>query len=308
MYNSVVLHDCKEVTAEDLAVVVSKVGKFAADNRAGINKTLHRVSALRSISDDSIIGLTIRIGRAIYGPLERIADVVYRDASVLLIGFPGVGKTTVLREFARILSLYRKKRVMIVDTSSEIAGSGDIPHAAIGSARRIQVPSPQAQKSVMLEAVQNHTPQVLIVDEIGTSHEVKCMRSIANRGVRLIATVHAMNLAQLVNNTELNGLVGGVASLTLGDRSAEKSFKKKSSLQRQFTPVFDIAIELTSRDSWLIHLNVANAVDNILSKTNDNPLLAKTPMQNTAERRTVITVDNRQLLTTLDENVQPHRE
>ncbi|WP_333889070.1 AAA family ATPase, partial [Caldilinea sp.] len=177
----------QEVTHEDLRMVVERVGDFGADNRAGIERTLHRISAIRNRKGD-VIGLTCRVGRAVYGAIEIIKDIVNSERSILLLGRPGVGKTTLLREAARLRS--EVKRVVIVDTSNEIAGDGDIPHPAIGRSRRMQVPDPSLQHELMIEAVENHMPEVIIIDEIGREQEAIAARTIAERGVQLIGTAH----------------------------------------------------------------------------------------------------------------------
>ena len=176
-----VLLSSHDVTEEDLEYVIERIGVFGDDNRAGIERTLHRISAIRNRSG-RIIGLTCRVGRAVFGTIAVIRDIVESGKSLLLLGRPGVGKTTMLREVARVLADEFRKRVVIVDTSNEIAGDGDIPHPAIGRARRMQVVTPSLQHAVMIEAVENHMPEVVVIDEIGTELEAAAARTIAERG------------------------------------------------------------------------------------------------------------------------------
>ncbi|TMF63487.1 MAG: AAA family ATPase, partial [Chloroflexi bacterium] len=204
----------REVFAEDIAYVISHIGQFGGDNRAGIERTLHRISALRNRAG-KVVGLTLRVGRAVYGTMEIIRDVVEAGRSILLLGRPGVGKTTLLREVARVLADEMGKRVVIVDTSNEIAGDGDIPHPGIGRARRMQVAAPSLQHAVMIEAVENHMPEVVVIDEIGTEQEAAAARTIAERGVQLIATAHGNTLENLMLNPTLSDLVGGIQTVTL---------------------------------------------------------------------------------------------
>jgi len=212
--NSEVTLSEDEVTRTDIDFVVSKIGEFDADNRAGIERTLHRISAIRN-RHDHIVGLTCRVGRAVYGTIEIIEDLVESGQSILILGKPGVGKTTMLREAARILA--QKHRVVIVDTSNEIGGDGDVPHPAVGQARRMQVPKPSLQHEVMIEAVENHNPEVIVIDEIGRELEALAARTIAERGVQLIGTAHGNGLENLLLNPTLSDLVGGIESVTLSD-------------------------------------------------------------------------------------------
>jgi stage III sporulation protein SpoIIIAA len=255
-----------EITPVDLQMVVDRVGDFGQDNRAGIERTLHRISAIRNRKGD-VIGLTCRVGRAVYGAIEIIKDIVAEDKSILLLGRPGVGKTTLLREAARLRS--ELKRVVIVDTSNEIAGDGDIPHPAIGRSRRMQVPEPALQHEVMIEAVENHMPEVIIIDEIGRELEAIAARTIAERGVQLIGTAHGNNLENLLMNPTLSDLVGGIESVTLSDEEARRRGTQKSVLERRAPPTFDVLIEIKDRQHMVIHHNVTAAVDAILR---DRPL------------------------------------
>lgn len=250
-----------EITAEDVRNVIDKIGAFGSDNRAGIERTLHRISAIRN-RKGLVIGLTCRVGRAVYGVIEIIEDIVLSDKSILLLGRPGVGKTTLLREAARVLS--DKKRVVIVDTSNEIAGDGDIPHPAIGRARRMQVAMPELQHEVMIEAVENHMPEAIVIDEIGRELEAIAARTIAERGVQLIGTAHGNSLENLLLNPTLSDLVGGIDTVTLSDEEARRRGTQKTVLERKAPPTFDVLIEIQDRKRIIVHHDVAEAVDSIL--------------------------------------------
>lgn len=249
------------ISEADLDFVTSKVGQFTSDNRAGIERTLHRISAMRNRTG-RIVGLTCRVGRSIFGTIDIIRDIIDADKNVLFVGPPGIGKTTKLREAARILS--NRKRVIVVDTSNEIAGDGDIPHHGIGKARRMQVPSPDMQHKVMIEAVENHMPEVVIVDEIGTEAEAAACRTIAERGVQLIATAHGKILDNLISNPTLSDLVGGIQTVILGDEEAKRRNTQKAILERKAPPTFDILIEIRERDTFAVYHDVAKAVDELL--------------------------------------------
>ncbi|MCS7040425.1 MAG: AAA family ATPase [Caldilineales bacterium] len=257
----------REVTHDDIRYVVERIGDFTEDNRAGIARTLHRISAIRNRKGD-IVGLTCRVGRAVYGTIDIIQDIITSGKSILLLGRPGVGKTTLLREAARVLA-DQKKRVVIVDTSNEIGGDGDIPHPAIGRARRMQVPLPSLQHEVMIEAVENHMPEVIIIDEIGRALEAEAARTIAERGVQLIGTAHGRTLSNLLLNPTLSDLVGGVESVTLSDEEARRRGTQKAVLERRAPPTFDILIEIVDRQHLIVHKDVARAVDALLR---DRPL------------------------------------
>lgn len=261
----------REITEEDINYVVERIGVFTEDNRAGITRTLHRISAIRN-RQGKIVGLTCRVGRAVYGTIDIIQDIITSGKSILLLGRPGVGKTTLLREAARVLA-DQKKRVVIVDTSNEIGGDGDIPHPAIGRARRMQVRTPSLQHEVMIEAVENHMPEVIIIDEIGRALEAEAARTIAERGVQLIGTAHGRTLGNLLLNPTLSDLVGGVESVTLSDEEARRRGTQKSVLERRAPPTFDVLIEIVDRQHLIVHPDVARAVDALLR---DHPLRPET--------------------------------
>ncbi len=250
-----------EVSAEQLQMVISRIGDFGDDNRAGIERTLHRISAIRNRKGD-VVGLTCRVGRAVYGTIEIISDIVRSGQSILLLGRPGVGKTTLLREAARVRA--EEQRVVIVDTSNEIAGDGDIPHPAIGRARRMQVPTTDKQHEVMIEAVENHMPEVVVIDEIGRELEAVAARTIAERGVQLVGTAHGNTLENLLMNPTLSDLVGGIESVTLSDEEARRRGTQKSVLERKAPPTFDVLIEIQERQRMVVHHDVGRAVDSLL--------------------------------------------
>ena len=258
------------VSRSDIDFVVQRVGQFSDDNRAGIERTLHRISGIRNRKGD-IIGLTARVGRAVQGTIDIIRDLVESGRSILILGRPGIGKTTKLREIARVLSTDLRKRVIVIDTSNEIAGDGDIPHPGIGRARRMQVPKPALQHAVMIEAVENHMPEVIIIDEIGTEAEAAAARTIAERGVQLIGTAHGNSLENLLINPTLTDLVGGIQSVTLSDEEARRRGTQKSILERKAPPTFDICLELQDRDRIAVHQDVAEVVDQMLRSYMPNP-------------------------------------
>ncbi|HEX5578700.1 MAG TPA: AAA family ATPase, partial [Candidatus Limnocylindria bacterium] len=253
----------REVAESDIAYVIDHIGAFGDDNRAGIERTLHRISAIRN-RGGKVVGLTCRIGRAVFGTIDIIRDIVDGGQSVLLLGRPGVGKTTMLREVARVLADDLGKRVIVVDTSNEIAGDGDIPHPGIGDARRMQVRTPTDQHGVMIEAVENHMPEVIVIDEIGTELEAAAARTIAERGVQLVGTAHGNTLDNLMLNPTLSDLVGGIQTVTLGDEEARRRGTQKTVLERKAPPTFDVVVEIVERDSVIVHRNVAETVDAIL--------------------------------------------
>lgn len=253
----------KPVTRDDLDYATARVGHFGGDNRAGIEQTLHRISAIRNRRGD-VIGLTCRVGRAVFGTIATIRDLVESGKSILMLGRPGVGKTTALREIARVLADELQKRVVIIDTSNEIAGDGDVPHPAIGRARRMQVAEPELQHKVMIEAVENHMPQVIVIDEIGTELEALAARTIAERGVQLVGTAHGNQLANLIKNPTLSDLVGGIQSVTLGDEEARRRGSQKTVLERKAPPTFEVAVEMQERSRWVVHEDVATTVDSLL--------------------------------------------
>ena len=252
-----------QVSREDIDYVSTHVSVFGKDNRAGIERTLHRISAIRN-RVGTPIGLTCRVGRALFGTVDILRDVVEQGKSLLLLGRPGVGKTTLLREAARLLADDVGKRVIVVDTSNEIAGDGDIPHPAIGRARRMQVPTPAMQHQIMIEAVENHMPEVIVIDEIGTELEAAAARTIAERGVQLVGTAHGNTLDNLMLNPTLSDLVGGIQTVTLGDEEARRRGTQKTVLERKAPPTFDVVVEIVERDNVILHRDVAETVDAIL--------------------------------------------
>ena len=256
----VVLSD-QEITQEELDQVVSNIGDFDADNRAGLERTLHRISAIRN-RRGKIVGLTCRVGRAVYGTIDIIKDLIESGKSILILGKPGIGKTTMLREAARILA--EQKRVVIVDTSNEIGGDGDVPHPAVGKARRMQVAMPTLQHEVMIEAVENHNPEVIVIDEIGRELEALAARTIAERGVQLVGTAHGRTMENLLVNPTLSDLIGGIESVTLSDEEARRRRTQKTVLERRSPPTFDVLVEIQEREFLVVHPDVAEAVDNLV--------------------------------------------
>src|SRR3977135_3253281 len=274
-------------TSEDLQFVASRVGSFGDDNGAGIERTLHRISAIRNRSGQ-IVGVTCRVGRAITGTIDIIKDMVIGGKSILLLGRPGIGKTTMLRECARVLADEMKKRVVIVDTSNEIGGDGDIPHPGIGRSRRMQVRTPALQHAVMIEAVENHMPQVIVIDEIGTELEAGAARTIAERGVQLVATAHGNTLENLMMNPTLSDLIGGIQSVTLSDEEARRRGTQKSVLERKAPPTFDVLVEIQDRDRVAIHMPLADVVDTALR----GPLASPKVRVRTRDGRVISNVDS----------------
>ena len=264
----------EKVNGDDILYITSHVQEFTSDNRSGIPETLHRISAIRN-RQGKVVGLTCRIGRVITGTIACIKDICLQNKSILFLGPPGVGKTTKLREISRLVADELGKRVVIVDTSNEIAGDGDTPHPAVGHARRMQVRQPEYQKDIMIEAVENHTPEVIVVDEIGTEAEAQAARTIAERGVMLIATAHGNSLESLIKNPTLSDLVGGIQSVTLGDDEAKRRSSQKTVLEREKQPTFDIVIEILDRNTLAVYKNAAEAVDYILRGWPIRPELRK---------------------------------
>jgi stage III sporulation protein SpoIIIAA len=258
------------VSEHDIGFVVKSIGEFGSDNRAGIERTLHRISCIRN-RHQKVIGLTCRVGRALEGTIDIIDDIVRKGQSILLLGKPGIGKTTKLREVARVLADEVGKRVVIVDTSNEIAGDGDIPHHGIGSARRMQVRIAHEQHQVMIEAVENHMPEVIVIDEIGTEQEAMAARTIAERGVQLVATAHGQSLENLMLNPTLCDLVGGIQAVTLSDDEARRRGTQKTVLERKAPPTFDVVVELIDYDRLAVHHNVQKTVDLVLRGVQSNP-------------------------------------
>lgn len=253
----------KIISWQDLDYITKRISKFSNENRAGIERTLHRISCIRN-RQFLITGLTCRIGRAVFGTISVIRDLLESEKSILILGRPGVGKTTIIREIARVLADDLEKRVVIIDTSNEIAGDSDIPHSGIGRARRMQVSITECQHQVMIEAVENHMPQVIIIDEIGTELEVLAARTIAEKGVQLVGTTHGNCLENLIKNPPLSDLIGGIQYVTLSDDEAKRRGTQKSILERKSYPAFEIIIEINDQNSWTIHENVKNAVDLVL--------------------------------------------
>ncbi|BAY22622.1 single-stranded nucleic acid binding R3H [Calothrix sp. NIES-2100] len=260
----------KPVTQEQIDDCIQRVGIFGGDNRAGIEQTLHRISAIRNRTG-KIIGLTCRVGRAVFGTIGMIRDLVETGKSILMLGRPGVGKTTALREIARVLADELNKRVVIIDTSNEIAGDGDVAHPAIGRARRMQVAHPELQHQVMIEAVENHMPEVIVIDEIGTELEALAARTIAERGVQLVGTAHGNQIENLIKNPTLSDLVGGIQAVTLGDDEARRRGSQKTVLERKAPPTFEIAVEMLERQRWVVHESVADTVDTLLRGRQPSP-------------------------------------
>jgi len=253
----------KVISWQDIDYITKRISKFSGENRAGIERTLHRISCIRN-RQFLINGLTCRVGRAIFGTISIIRDLLESGKSILILGKPGVGKTTIIREIARVLSDEMEKRVIIIDTSNEIAGDSDVPHSGIGRARRMQVPKTELQHKIMLEAIENHMPQVIVIDEIGTELEALAARTIAEKGVQLVGTTHGNCLENVIKNPSLSDLIGGIQYVTISDEEAKRRGTQKSILERKSYPAFQLAIEVNNVSSWTIHENVENSVDLIL--------------------------------------------
>ena len=296
------------VLEDDINYITARIQEFTSDNRSGIPGTLHRISAIRN-RQGKIIGLTCRIGRVVTGTIACIKDICLMNKSILFLGRPGVGKTTKLREISRLVADELGKRVVIVDTSNEIAGDGDTPHPAIGHARRMQVTQPEYQKDIMIEAVENHTPEVIVVDEIGTEAEAQAARTIAERGVMLIATAHGNSLENLIKNPTLSDLVGGIQSVTLGDDEAKRRASQKTVLEREKQPTFDVVIEILDRNTLAVYKDTAEAVDYILRGWPIRPEIRKvdkayeTETEETKEKPAIKEIANE--ITKLEKKIEP---
>ena len=253
----------KIISWQDIDYTVKRISKFSTDNRAGIERTLHRISCIRN-RQSLINGLTCRVGRAIFGTISVIRDLLESGHSILVLGKPGIGKTTIIREIARVLSEEMEKRVIIIDTSNEIGGDSDIPHYGIGKARRMQVQKTELQHQIMMEAIENHMPEIIIIDEIGTELEALAARTIAEKGVQLVGTTHGNSLDNLIKNPTLSDLIGGIQYVTLSDDEAKRRGTQKSILERKAYPAFQIAIEINDQTLWTIHENVQNSIDLLL--------------------------------------------
>lgn len=293
--------NCEIVNDEDITFITSHLQEFTHDNRSGIPGTLHRISAIRN-RQGKVVGLTCRIGRVVTGTIACIKDICTQGKSILFLGPPGVGKTTKLREISRLVADELQKRVVIVDTSNEIAGDGDVPHPAVGSARRMQVAQPEYQKDIMIEAVENHTPEVIVVDEIGTEAEAQAARTIAERGVMLIATAHGNCLESLIKNPTLSDLVGGIQSVTLGDDEAKRRASQKTVLEREKQPTFDIVIEILDRNTLAVYKNTSEAVDYILRGWPIRPEIRK------VEQKTVEKIEHIEEKTPIISNVDTKQD
>ena len=273
----------KIISWQDIDYTTKRISEFSDENRAGIERTLHRISCIRN-RQYLINGLTCRVGRAIFGTISIIRDLLESGQSLLILGKPGVGKTTIIREIARVLADEMEKRVIIVDTSNEIAGDSDVPHSGIGRARRMQVSKTEFQHQIMIEAVENHMPQVIIIDEIGTELEALAARTIAEKGVQLVGTTHGNCLENLIKNPSLSDLIGGIQYVTLSDDEAKRRGTQKSILERKAYPAFQIAIEINKQNSWTVHENVKNSIDFILR---GNPSISQIRQLSINEKTTI---------------------
>lgn len=292
----------KIVSWQDLDYALKRLGTFNNENRAGIKQTLHRISCIKN-RQGMIIGLTYRIGRCVIGSLSIIRDLLESTSSLLILGKPGIGKTTLIREISRVLSDEVEKRVVIIDTANEIAGDSDIPHVGIGKARRMQVSQSENQHHIMKEAIENHMPQVIIVDEIGTELEALAARTMAEKGVQFIGTAHGISLESLIKNPVLSDLIGGIQSVTLSDEEARRRGTQKTVLERKALPTFQIAIELNDKNFWTIHENIEDSIDNLLQGL--QPKLQTRVLRNQGSIKINYTTTNFNLSTFFTQELKP---
>jgi len=250
----------KVVSWQDIDYLTKRISKFSNQNRAGIDRTLNRISCIRN-RQFLINGITCRVGRAVFGTIGVVRDLLESEKSILILGKPGVGKTTIIREIARVLADEMEKRVIVIDTANEIAGDSDIPHFGIGKARRMQVVNTKLQHQTMIEAIENHMPQVIIIDEIGTEPEVLAARTIAEKGVQLVGTTHGNCFKNLIKNPSLADLIGGIQSVTLSDDEAKRRGTQKSILERKTYPTFEIVIEINQQNYWTVYEDVKSEID-----------------------------------------------
>ena len=253
------------ITAKDLNYALSRVTSFGTDNRAGINGTLHRISRIIGRDGQTVLGLTCRVGRAIEGQERIIQDLLDQGHSILVIGAPGKGKTTMLRSASKYLSDIKHQRVVIIDSSDEIAGSGNVPHPAVGSSRKMPVPFNKSQHDVLIEAVENHYPTVIVIDEISDIKEAESIRTISKRGVAVLGTCHGNTLEDVMENQRLRLLVGGVKDFTIGDKKAStmpgQFIDNKTIKVRQDEPAFTAVVEILSFDEIRVYTDLSTIID-----------------------------------------------